>query len=82
MIQIFAHSSAGEGEPAYVEIWTPEILPCGSDKDPGKIAGIVQDVFFLGGGEVAQWLSGRVIDSRPRGRRFEPHRRHCVVSLS
>ena len=30
----------------------------------------------------AQWLSGRVIDSRPRGRGFEPHRRHCVVSSS
>ena len=30
----------------------------------------------------AQWLSGRVPDSRPRGRRFQPHRRHCVVSLS
>ena len=29
----------------------------------------------------SQWLSGRVFDSRPRGR-FEPHRRHCVVSLS
>ena len=27
-------------------------------------------------------LSGRVLDSRPRGRRFEPHRRHCFVSLS
>ena len=27
----------------------------------------------------AQWLSGRVLDSRPRGRGFEPHRRHCVV---
>ena len=26
----------------------------------------------------AQWLSGRVLDSWPRGRRFEPHRRlHC-----
>ena len=32
--------------------------------------------------EGAQWLSGRVLDSRPRGRRFEPHRRHCVGSLS
>ena len=32
--------------------------------------------------EGAQWLSGRVLDSRPRGRGFEPHRRHCVVSLS
>ena len=30
----------------------------------------------------AQWLSGRVLDSRPKCRRFEPHRRHCVVSLS
>ena len=30
----------------------------------------------------AQWLSGRVLDSRPRGRGFEPRWRHCVVSLS
>ena len=30
----------------------------------------------------AQWLSGRVLDSRPKGRGFEPHRRHCAVSLS
>ena len=30
----------------------------------------------------AQWLSGRVLDSRPKGRGFEPHRRHCVVSLN
>ena len=29
----------------------------------------------------AQWLSGRVLDSRLRGRGLEPHRRHCVVSL-
>ena len=34
---------------------------------------------FLNG---AQWLSGRVLDSRPRGREFELHRRHCVLSLS
>ena len=26
--------------------------------------------------------SGRVLDSRPRGHGFEPHWRHCVVSLS
>ena len=26
--------------------------------------------------------SGRALDSRPRGRGFEPHWRHCVVSLS
>ena len=30
----------------------------------------------------AQWLSGRVLDSRPKGRGFEPHRRHCLLSLS
>ena len=29
----------------------------------------------------AQWLSGRVHDSRPRGRRFEPHRCHCIVLM-
>ena len=30
----------------------------------------------------AQWLGGRVLDSRPKGRGFEPHWHHCVVSLS
>ena len=30
----------------------------------------------------AQWLSCRVLDSRPRGLGFEPHWRHCFVSLS
>ena len=29
----------------------------------------------------AQWLNGRLLDSRPKGRGFEPHRRHCVVVL-
>ena len=29
----------------------------------------------------AQWLSGRVLDSRPKGRGFEIRRRHCVVVL-
>ena len=29
----------------------------------------------------AQRLIGRVHASRPRGRGFKPHRRHCVVSL-
>ena len=27
----------------------------------------------------AQWLSGRVLDSRPRDRGFESHWHHCVV---
>ena len=29
----------------------------------------------------AQWLSGRVLELRQKGRRFKPHRRHCVVVL-
>ena len=35
--------------------------------------------FYISG---AQWLSGRVLDSRPKGRGFEPHRRLCIVCLS
>ena len=34
--------------------------------------------YFVAGG---QWLSGIVLDSRPRGPGFKPHRRHCVVVL-
>ena len=30
----------------------------------------------------AQWLSGRELESRPRGRGSEPQRQHCAVSLS
>ena len=29
----------------------------------------------------AQWLSGRVLDSKQRGCRFQPYQRHCVVVL-
>ena len=29
----------------------------------------------------AQWLSGRVLDSRLSGHGFGPHMGHCVVSL-
>ena len=31
--------------------------------------------------EGAQLLSGRVLDSRLRGRSFESHQRHCIVVL-
>ena len=39
-------------------------------------------LYIIAGLSGAKLLSGRVLDSRPRGRGFEPHRRHCVVSLS
>ena len=29
----------------------------------------------------AQWLIGRVLDSRQKGRGFEPHQRHTIVVL-
>ena len=29
----------------------------------------------------AQWLNGRVLDSRPRGRGFEPLWRCCIIVL-
>ena len=32
--------------------------------------------------EGVQWLSGRVLDSRPKGHRFEPHQHHCIVSMN
>ena len=45
-----------------------EVLECGLYHEPKRHKG-------------AQWLSGRVLDSRPKGSGFEPHRRHCVVVL-
>ena len=42
----------------------------------------VPKIYFTIEMQGAQWLSGRVLDLRPKGRGFEPHRRHCVLSLS
>ena len=36
-------------------------------------------MFLRSARQGAQWLISRVLDSRPRGRGFEPHWRHCVV---
>ena len=43
---------------------------------------ILSHCYWAGFSLGAQWLSGRVLDSRPKGLAFEPHWRHCVVSLS
>ena len=32
-------------------------------------------------GQGAQWLSGRVLDLRPKGCGFKPYRLHCIVVL-
>ena len=39
-------------------------------------------IIFFQSLQGAQWLSDRVLDSRSKGCGFEPHQRHCVVSLS
>ena len=45
----------------------------------GLVGGEVNQPGQYSKNEGAQWLSGRVLDSRPRGCGFEPHRRHWVV---
>ena len=47
----------------------------------GQVPATILKLLFTNPIEGAQWLSGRVLDSRPKGRGFEPHRRHCVVVL-
>ena len=42
---------------------------------------MIKALITLCGWMGAQWLSGRVLDSRQKGSGFEPHRRHCVVVL-
>ena len=39
------------------------------------------NTFYDGTSQGAQWLSGKVLDSRPRGHGFKPHRCHCVEVL-
>ena len=46
------------------------------------LPGRKHEIFTIGIYVGAQWLSGKVLDSRPRGRGFEPHRHHCIVYLS
>ena len=47
--------------------------------DAGVTGILIAHLGAFGSGELkkgAQWLSGRVLNSRPRGRRFEPLRRN------
>ena len=49
-----------------------------SSVDPNELQNVAFHQYLMG----AHWLSGRVLDRRPWGCRFEHHRRHRVVSLS
>ena len=56
-----------------------------TDVNEATVVSCVIRTFYNFGNNIylrgAQWLSGRVLDSRPKGRGLEPHRRHCVVVL-
>ena len=47
------------------------------DENPAVTLRVIKETKCYG----QQWLSGRVLDWKPRGRGFEPHRCHCVVVL-
>ena len=66
-----AHISieAGQGATLTLDLLNTDISSLEISVDPDQLASVG-----------AQWL-GRVLDSRPKGRGFEPHRRHCVVVL-
>ena len=48
----------------------------------GESGGSVVECLTRDQGIVASNLSGRVLDSRSKDCGFEPHQRHCFVSLS
>ena len=69
---------------SYLDTLDPELFP--EEDRPGLLT-LCHSVELLSDEHVqlnvgAQWLNGRVFDSRLRGRGFEHHRRLCVVSLS
>ena len=53
------------------------------NKQTNKYVGLYRNLVGQSsfGNAGAQWLSGKVLDSRLKGSGFEPHRRHCVVVL-
>ena len=51
----------------------------GKDQESIQLSTTPELGYYMGKG--AQWLSGRVLDSRPKRRGFKPHWRHCVVVL-
>ena len=54
----------------------PSAAPTGSrPQSVVNLIKVLECMFFFG----AHWLSGRVLDLRPKGHGFEPHRRQCIV---
>ena len=55
------------------------MLSAGTTRKTGNYSDIT-DKLMTGTG--AQWFSGRALDSRPKGCRFDSHNCHCILSLS
>ena len=53
-------------------MWDHHNQPCAAENTPTRVAGFQKNT---------EELSGRGLDSRLRGRGFEPHWHHCVVVL-
>ena len=68
-----------EEAPVANDLYIKAKARCGSVKQ-SSFSGLV--CAWLHSISRAQWLSCRVLDSRPRGRGFEPQARHCDVSLN
>ena len=56
---------------------SPSAGPTG--RRPQSVVNLIKVLECMWGFLGAQWLSGRVLDSRQKGHVFKPHRRHCVV---
>ena len=68
---ILSEISDGADQPAHLNILISAFDDCRHDII------IVAVTVLLG----SLWLSGRVLDSRPKGHGFEPHWHHCVLYL-
>ena len=69
--------------------WSVQLLPtfCHCTEEFPPIVGLYRIcllvlVTYFNCKKGGQWLSGRVLDSRPRGSGFDPHWHHCAMFLS
>ena len=75
-----------------VKQWNEHVRPCRAigifswrlifQRLTGDLLLSAEGGFFRWLKKGAQWLTGRVLDSRRRGGGFESHQSHCLVSLS
>ena len=86
VLSIFTASSNSCTHVEEFQCHTGECIPKEWVRDGGPEADCTDGSDEIGEGQQAhqygaQLLSGRVLVSRPKGRQFEPQRRHCLVVL-